>query len=119
MGSSHSNTFVNERTNDYELAIRLSKDLEHLLETHFNGTGRGLHEKITTANRHHHFRKELERRMRKLATIRNKLIHDTNFHAIPEKAEFIRNYKECVEELKAKLVATQQGQKKQGSCVVM
>ena len=35
--------------NDYELAIRLSKELEYVLEIHFNATGRGLHEKITTA----------------------------------------------------------------------
>ena len=35
--------------NDYELVIRVSKQLELLLETSFGATGRGLHEKVTTA----------------------------------------------------------------------
>jgi hypothetical protein len=36
-------------TNDYELVVKVSKQLEALLETHFGGTGRGLHEKLTTS----------------------------------------------------------------------
>ncbi len=35
--------------NDYELVIKASKELEHLLETEFGATGRGLHEKIAAA----------------------------------------------------------------------
>lgn len=36
-------------SNDYELVIRVSKQLEQLLETQFGATGRGLHEKVSTA----------------------------------------------------------------------
>jgi hypothetical protein len=36
-------------TNDYELVIRVSKQLELVLEARFGASGRGLHEKVTTA----------------------------------------------------------------------
>ncbi len=35
--------------NDYELVIRVSKQLEAVLETQFGARGRGLHEKVSTA----------------------------------------------------------------------
>ena len=51
MGSSHSKTELDCSSikNDYELVIRVSKQLEQLLETQFGASGRGLHEKVTTA----------------------------------------------------------------------
>lgn len=36
--------------NDYELVIRVSKQLEAVLEAKFGARGRGLHEKVTTAS---------------------------------------------------------------------
>ena len=45
--------------NDYELAIRLSKELEYYLSVHFQATGKGLHEKITSAERGYEWELEL------------------------------------------------------------
>ena len=36
--------WVYQITNDYELAIRLSKELEYFLQTYFGATGKGLHD---------------------------------------------------------------------------
>ena len=43
MGSSQSYS-----SNDYELVIKTSKELEHFLETEFSAQGKGLHEKISS-----------------------------------------------------------------------
>jgi hypothetical protein len=39
-----------ECQNDYELVIKASKELEYILEHHFGATGKGLHEKISSAS---------------------------------------------------------------------
>ena len=33
-------------SNDYELVIKTSKEMEHLLEEEFHARGKGLHEKV-------------------------------------------------------------------------
>jgi len=43
--------------------------------------------------------------MRYLATIRNKLIHEPGFDAIPDRAQFIKRFEESVAELQAILRA--------------
>ena len=35
-------------SNDYELVIKTSKDLEYFLESEFDARGKGLHEKISS-----------------------------------------------------------------------
>jgi hypothetical protein len=35
-------------SNDYELVIKTSKDLEYLLDSEFGAKGKGLHEKISS-----------------------------------------------------------------------
>lgn len=50
-----------------QVVIRVSKELEYVLETHFLSTGKGLHEKITNAD---DLPEGLVRKMRFLATIR-------------------------------------------------
>ena len=52
MGLSQSKTSYLQYTNDFELVIRSTKDLEHLLETEFGAQSTkqdGLHDKITHA----------------------------------------------------------------------
>jgi hypothetical protein len=46
--------------------------------------------------------------MRYLATIRNKLIHERGFDAIPDRKSFIRNFEESVKELQ-EIVAKRRG----------
>ena len=110
--------WINKVTNDYELAIRLSKELEYLLEKEFKATGRGLHEKITTGSKHGKFSQTLVKRMRFLATIRNKLIHERGFNKIPDRDAFIKTFDESVHEIRGIL---QKRTKKQGDpdCVIL
>ena len=83
--------------NDFELVIRASKEMEWLLETHFGApTGKdcGLHDKISRArtSQGKPLPDDLVRKMRYLATIRNKLVHDRDFNAIPDRAAFVSGF---------------------------
>ena len=53
MGSAFSSSpSYNQYKNDFELVIRATKDLEHLLETQFDapsGNSVGLHDKVNTS----------------------------------------------------------------------
>ena len=99
MGASSSK--YSHATNDFELAIRSSKELEHVLETEFSATGKGLHEKITSAATNVNvLSPKLVRDMRYLATIRNKLVHERGFDAIPDRPQFIQRFESSSEELK-------------------
>jgi len=58
-------------TNDFELVIRATKDLEHLLETQFGapaGKNVGLHDKITHVEENTNLSKRTIGQMRRLVT---------------------------------------------------
>ena len=102
MGQGHS---IVHCRNDFELVIRASKELEFLLESSFHASGgkqSGLHEKISSARQPSGkpLPDGLVRKMRYLATLRNKLIHDRECNSIPDRAGFIKSYSEAIEELK-------------------
>ena len=103
--------------NDFELVIRASKELEHLLETHFqapSGKTVGLHEKIGAARTRsgEPLTENAVRRMRYLVTIRNSLVHDREVNAIPNRADFVKGWAEVEAELQR--LIPQEG----SSCVV-
>lgn len=82
-------------TNEFELVIRVAKELEQILEKEFGATGKGLHQKISSAQG---LSAQLVKRMRFLATIRNKMIHDADFNSIPDRRGFEQAFAEsCVE----------------------
>jgi hypothetical protein len=85
-------------TNDFELAIRSSKELEHILDTELNSNGKGLHEKISSVESG--LSNELVKNMRYLATIRNKLVHEHDFNQIPDRKRFIEKFDWSAKELK-------------------
>ena len=117
MGSTGSK--YSHSSNDYELAIKTSKELEYILESQFQATGRGLHEKITSASSQHHDQplpEHLIRQMRFLATIRNKLIHERGFDHIPDRIRFIAKFEESAKELEA--IIRSRGGGQSSSCVV-
>jgi hypothetical protein len=87
-------------TNDYELAIKSSKELEHILDVEFGAQGKGLHEKISSASNTSSLPQELVRNMRYLATIRNKLVHEHGFDRIPDRSKFIQKFEWSSKELK-------------------
>lgn len=84
--------------NDFELAIRSSKDLEHILDTELGAHGKGLHEKISSVETS--LPPELVRNMRYLATIRNKLVHEHDFNKIPEREKFVSKFDKSTLDLK-------------------
>ncbi len=65
---------------DIELVIKNSKKLEGLLEKHFAATGRGLHEKVGSVERK--LPDGVVRRLRFIATIRNKIVHEESYDKI-------------------------------------
>lgn len=83
--------------NDYQLVIEASKELEHLLATHFGAEGRGLHERISGAA------PELPpptvRTLRFIASVRNSLVHDRNVTRLADRALFVRRLESALEEL--------------------
>jgi len=92
-------------TNDFELVVRATKELEFLLEEHFHApTGKnvGLHDKITAARdaRGQPLSDNVKKRMRYLVTIRNSLVHDRECNAIPDRSAFLSGWAEVETELK-------------------
>ncbi len=73
---------------DVELAIQWSKRFETLLATKFNATGKGLHERIDSVKAH--LPDDVQSKLRIIATIRNKLVHDDAYDAIEDRPGFER-----------------------------
>lgn len=104
-----------ECENDYELVIKASKELEYVLEHHFGATGKGLHEKISSASPFLP-NPSIVKNMRYLATIRNQLVHQRGFDAIPDRPSFIRLFRSSITELEQIL---EQRQKRQEQILLM
>ena len=101
MGSSNSKKSLAHYGNDFELVIRATKELEYILEHQFGAPGKlGLHDKIS-ASRHNGkpLPKRMVKTMRWLVTIRNKLVHDRDFNAIPKRNEFAKEFDAVLAEL--------------------
>lgn len=101
-------------SNDYELVIKTSKEIEYLLEVEFGASGRGLHEKVSSASSQ--LPPKLCKRLRFLATIRNRLIHERGFDAIPDRVGFIAAFEESKAEIAA--VLKERNSKLSYSCVI-
>jgi hypothetical protein len=121
MGASFSQS--THATNDYELAIKSSKELEYILEVEFEAYGKGLHEKITSAaSKCPELSAGLVRNMRYLATIRNKLVHERGFDAIPDRKQFIQKFEASQAELKTMIQYQRTNKRKSpvgSDCIVM
>jgi hypothetical protein len=59
---------------DIDLAVTRSQRLEQTLERDFGASGRGLHEKVSSVA--DALPKDLVRRLRLVATVRNKVVHE-------------------------------------------
>lgn len=98
-------------TNQYELAIRASKELEGMLVDCYGATGTGLHGMVSSVESK--LSPALCRKLRYIATMRNKLIHERFFSALPDEAAFRRCCSECIDELIASEFAPQ------SSCIIV
>ncbi len=71
---------------DIELAIKQCKKLEGIL-TKLGGTGRGLHEKVSSVESR--LPEPLVRKLRFIATVRNKIVHDEDYEKLDDRARFV------------------------------
>jgi hypothetical protein len=84
---------------DIDLAVNRSKRLEHLLEQNAGATGKGLHQKVSSVESK--LAPELVRKIRLVATVRNKLVHEDDYKKIDDRAAFTKASDEAERELKA------------------
>ncbi|AMV23058.1 hypothetical protein VT84_01510 [Gemmata sp. SH-PL17] len=84
---------------DIELAITRTKALEALLEQAFNATGKGLHDKVTSVQ--NRLPQPLVRKIRFVATVRNKIVHESDYKHIDDRDGYIRACDEAEAELRA------------------
>jgi hypothetical protein len=83
---------------DIEIVVKYSKKIEHILETKYNASGKGLHSKINSVQ--NELPEKIIKTLRYVATIRNKIIHQNEFDKIPNKTSFIKQCEEMINDLK-------------------
>jgi hypothetical protein len=86
---------------DVELAITRVKALEALLEQALGATGKGLHEKVTSVQ--DRLAPPLVKKLRFIATVRNKIVHEADYQQIDDRDGFVRACDEAEAELNALL----------------
>ncbi|MBM3981729.1 MAG: hypothetical protein FJ304_15930 [Planctomycetes bacterium] len=86
---------------DIELAITRVKALESLLEGALGATGKGLHEKVSSVQ--DRLPQPLVRKLRFVATVRNKIVHESDYTQIDDRAGFVRACDEAETALRALL----------------
>ena len=82
---------------DIDLAVSNSKRLESLLEKKLGATGKGLHEKVSSVE--NRLPRELVRKLRLVATVRNKIVHESDYKSIDDRKAFVAASKEAEREL--------------------
>lgn len=83
---------------DIDLAVKSSKKIESTLERVLGASGKGLHEKVSSVE--HKIPIALVKRIRYIATIRNKLIHEESVRKINDRSSFKAAVKHVAKELK-------------------
>ena len=83
---------------DIDLAVTHCKRLESLLEQKLGAEGKGLHEKVSSVE--NRLPRELIRKLRLVATVRNKIVHETDYKNIDDRKKFLQASKEAEKELR-------------------
>jgi hypothetical protein len=86
---------------DIELAVTRTKTLEALLEQALGATGKGLHEKVTSVQ--DRLPQPLVKKLRFIATVRNKIVHEPSYQQIDDRAGFARACDDAEAQLRAML----------------
>jgi len=89
--------------NQIEVAVKISRHLETLLEKNYQATGKGLHEKVTSVESR--LDEALVKQLRYIATIRNSVVHEDGF-IIADLAKFVMTGDAAVVRLGGKPDAT-------------
>jgi hypothetical protein len=93
----------NNGGNDFELVVRMTKELEYILETHFGAPNRshvGLAAKINQARTPDGAKlsESVKERMLEIVKTRNDLVHVRSFNKIPDRGIFLAAWSEVQEE---------------------
>ena len=83
---------------DIDLAVKSSKKIESTLQRVLGAQGKGLHEKVSSVE--NSISTALVKRIRYIASIRNKLIHDESVKKISDRPAFKAAVKHVSKELK-------------------
>ena len=75
-------------TSDLDLAVTRSKRLERRLRDGLGASGRGLHQQIGSVERK--LPADLARKLRFVATVRNKIVHDLDCTRLDDRRGFVR-----------------------------
>jgi hypothetical protein len=86
---------------DIELTVTRCKTLESLLEQALGATGKGLHEKVTSVEKR--LPQPLVKKLRFVATVRNKIVHEAGYQSLDDRAGFVRACDEAEAQLRALL----------------
>lgn len=92
---------------DIELAVTRTKALEALLEQALGATGKGLHEKVTSVQAR--LPPALVKKLRFVATVRNKIVHEADYQQIDDRGGFTRAADEAETALRAMLKPAPRG----------
>jgi hypothetical protein len=84
---------------DVELAVTRVKALESLLEQALGAFGKGLHEKVSSVQ--DRLAPSLVKKLRFIATVRNKIVHEADYQQIDDRDGFARACDEAEAELQA------------------
>jgi len=81
---------------DIEKVVIKTRKLESLLRTQYHAEGQGLHQLITSCETR--LPHEVIPKLRYIATIRNKLVHEDRY-ALADRRQFFSQLDECMKEL--------------------
>lgn len=84
---------------DIDLAVRRSKRLESRLRRYFRVEGRGLHQLVDAAKAKNALPLPLVKKLRFIATVRNRIVHDVDYTRIDDRGAFITACDEAEQEL--------------------
>jgi hypothetical protein len=78
---------VDDNVSDIDLAVRQCKELESILRTKHGADGKGLHQLVTSVESR--LPPDLIRVLRRIATIRNKIVHEEDYRRLDDKRGFL------------------------------
>ncbi|XP_067934391.1 uncharacterized protein [Watersipora subatra] len=106
-------------TNDFELVIRLAKELEYLLEKNFQATGNGLGDKIKSAKHEGlPLPRGLTAPMWRLNKERNLLVHDRSYNSIADRGSFIQTYESVRKQLQELIAPPRSRNQTDSGCLI-
>ena len=86
-------------SSDIDLAVRQCKELESILRSKHGADGKGLHQLVTSVERN--LPPDLVRTLRRVATIRNKIVHEEDYKRLDDKKGFIADCAAAKKQLSA------------------